>query len=43
MPRLDDFFDKDKIAAFKEKFYGEYAHLKDKTVILFAPTFRGGG
>lgn len=43
MPRLDDFLDEDKIKAFKEKFYGDYSYLKDKTIILFAPTFRGGG
>lgn len=43
MPRLDGFLDEKKISDFKEEFYQEYPKLKDKKLILFAPTFRGGG
>lgn len=43
VPRTDDFF----IPAYKEnirnKIYKEYPMLKDKKVIMFAPTFRGNG
>ncbi|MDO4485179.1 MAG: CDP-glycerol glycerophosphotransferase family protein [Bacillota bacterium] len=43
MPRLDDFLNEDKIMAFKEDFYKKYPEIKNKKVILFAPTFRGTG
>ena len=43
IPRTDVFFDK----AYKEKvtreFYEKYPQLKDKKIVLFAPTFRGSG
>lgn len=43
VPRTDIFFDE----AYKEKvqteFYETYPQLKDKKIILFAPTFRGNG
>jgi len=43
IPRTDIFFDQ----AYKEKvtsdFYAKYPKLKDKKIILFAPTFRGNG
>ena len=43
VPRTDIFFDK----AYKEKvtkeFYEKYPKLKDKKILLFAPTFRGNG
>lgn len=43
IPRTDVFFDK----AYKEKvtreFYEKYPQLKDKKIVLFAPTFRGNG
>lgn len=43
IPRTDIFFD----AVYKEKvrkdFYGQYPNLKDKKILLFAPTFRGDG
>ena len=43
MPRLDDFLNEEKIDEFKTKFYSEYPNLLNKKIILFAPTFRGGG
>lgn len=43
MARLDDFLDEKKIETFKEKFYADYPTLKNKKIILFAPTFRGTG
>lgn len=39
--RTDIFFDEEYKAKFREKFYSEYPNLKDKKIILFAPTFRG--
>lgn len=41
--RNDNYLNPDKIAAFKEKFYSEHPQLKNKKIILFAPTFRGVG
>lgn len=41
--RMDGFLDDQKIEAFRSKFYAKYSHLKDKKIILFAPTFRGSG
>ncbi len=41
IPRTDIFFDKSYIEKKKEELYKKYPLLKDKTVILFAPTFRG--
>jgi len=43
MPRLDGFLDPETIREFKERFYGNYPQLKNKKIILFAPTFRGTG
>lgn len=43
LPRLDCFLDKEKISETKEKVYLKYPILKEKKVILFAPTFRGSG
>lgn len=39
--RTDIFFDQQYIKNFKEDFYNKYPNLKDKKIILFAPTFRG--
>lgn len=43
VPRTDIFFDE----AYKEKvqkeFYEKYPQLKDKKIMIFAPTFRGNG
>lgn len=41
MPRLDNFLDDGYIESFKDNFYKEYPELKDKKIILFAPTYRG--
>ena len=43
MPRLDGFMDPTHINEFKNTFYNENPQLKDKKIILFAPTFRGKG
>lgn len=43
MPRLDNFLNEKKINKFKESFYRENPSLKNKKIILFAPTFRGQG
>ena len=40
-PRTDDFFDSSMIEKKKEKLYESYPFLKEKKVILFAPTYRG--
>ena len=42
-PRLDGFLDEDKVAETTERLYDKYPFIKDKRVILFAPTYRGGG
>lgn len=39
--RTDIFFDEEYKQNFRNKFYKEYPNLKDKKIILFAPTFRG--
>lgn len=41
IPRTDIFFDKEYEKNIKEKIYQKYPQLKNKKVILFAPTFRG--
>ena len=43
IPRTDIFFDKKYIKNKKEELYKKYPILKNKKVILFAPTFRGNG
>lgn len=43
VPRTDFFFDKDKVNSTRNKIYELYPDLKDKKVILYAPTFRGVG
>ncbi len=42
LPRTDLFFDKNRIAYLKEKYLGLYPQLKNKKIITYAPTFRGG-
>ncbi|MEQ4550135.1 CDP-glycerol glycerophosphotransferase family protein [Weissella sp. GP1] len=42
-PRTDLFFDEEKKQSTIEKLYEQLPFLKDKKVILFAPTFRGPG
>lgn len=41
IPRTDVFFDEKYINNKKEELYNRYPFLKEKKVILFAPTFRG--
>ncbi len=41
VPRTDIFFDEDHIRAAKEALYKKYPVLRDRKVILFAPTYRG--
>lgn len=41
LSRLDGYMDPDRIADFKKEFYGRYPQLKEKKIILFAPTYRG--
>ena len=43
MARLDGFLDPERIADFRKEFYNEYPDLKNKKIILFAPTYRGAG
>ena len=43
IPRTDIFFDENYSAKIKNKLYKKYPVLKEKKVILFAPTFRGNG
>lgn len=41
IPRTDVFFDEEYKARVRQEFYEKYPQLKDKRIILFAPTFRG--
>lgn len=43
MPRLDGFLNEERIIKFRQEFYLKYPNLKDKKMILFAPTYRGTG
>ena len=43
IPRTDIFFDEKYRSKIKNKLYKKYPVLKEKKVILFAPTFRGKG
>lgn len=43
VPRSDIFFDDEYKKYVKETLYNKYPFLKEKKVILFAPTFRGNG
>lgn len=40
-PRTDIFFDQKHIKKVREDFYKEYKELKNKKIIMFAPTYRG--
>ncbi|EAD4303762.1 TPA_asm: CDP-glycerol:glycerophosphate glycerophosphotransferase, partial [Listeria monocytogenes] len=42
VPRTDVFFDQEYVAYTKEKYMKMYPQLRDKKVLLYAPTFRGG-
>lgn len=41
IPRNDYFFRSDEINKLKEKFFQDFPELKDKKLILYAPTYRG--
>lgn len=43
IPRTDIFMDTAYANKVKAAFYEKYPHLKEKKIILFAPTFRGNG
>ncbi len=43
IPRTDIFFDKNYKKKVEERIYEKYPKLKNKKIILFAPTFRGNG
>jgi len=43
MLRLDGYLDSDRIKSIKEKLMDLYPFIKNKKVILFAPTYRGTG
>ena len=43
VPRTDIFFGQEYGRNVKERLYGTYPGLEGKKVVLFAPTFRGGG
>lgn len=42
-PRCDALVDENYKAKVNVDFYNAFPHLKDKKILLFAPTFRGGG
>ena len=43
VPRTDIFFSEEYKNRARDEFYGKYPELKEKKIILFAPTFRGNG
>lgn len=43
VPRTDIFFDKNYKERVVDEFYQQYPQLKNKKILLFAPTFRGDG
>lgn len=43
LPRADFFFDEEEKKLVKEQLYNMYPLLKDKKIIVYAPTFRGSG
>lgn len=43
VPRTDMFFSDEIKAKKQEEFYSAHPNLRDKKIILFAPTFRGNG
>lgn len=43
IPRTDVFFDQEYKAKIQEAFYQQYPKLREKKILLFAPTFRGNG
>lgn len=43
IPRTDIFFDNDYAENVRNSFYERYPQLRNKKIIMFAPTFRGAG
>lgn len=43
IPRTDIFMDPQYAQTVQNGFYAKYPQLRDKRIILFAPTFRGNG
>lgn len=43
VPRTDVFFDESYKKQTRDRIYKEFPFLKDKKIIMFAPTFRGNG
>lgn len=43
VPRTDIFFNEEYKKNTRERLFAQYPRLKDKKIILFAPTFRGSG
>ena len=43
IPRTDMFFDPECRERARAQFYEQYPQLKDRKILLFAPTFRGNG
>lgn len=41
LARLDGYLEEEKIKNYRDSFYSKYPELKDKKIILFAPTYRG--
>lgn len=41
MPRIDHLFDEHYKEGVKERFFKQYPELKNKKILLYAPTFRG--
>lgn len=41
IPRMDELFDENHIKDIKKTFFEQYPELKDKKLVLFAPTYRG--
>lgn len=41
MPRVDHLFHENYKESVKKRFYKQYPQLKDKKILLYAPTFRG--
>lgn len=41
MPKLDTFLDKKKMLSNETAFYSKYPHLREKRIMIFAPTYRG--
>lgn len=41
LPRLDDYLNEKEIQEYQDEFYKDFPELKNKEIIMFAPTYRG--